>query len=176
MNMDWGFKVPVTEVIDYTIQNVCWGRVCRLGSTPDDPFNGAEYQFRHVLQINVVNEHKLAKELLGDREFGPRLVNVMTLPLSSKDTNETAHKEAHDLAWKMLAQTSHQKFSRAAGLLKAPQPGYILDANPGSECLPGTFGELMQYGAVHFRQKRNNISVRDSWMPEKIINKGLLEP
>ena len=75
----------------------------------------------------------------------------------------------------MLAKSSVQKTTRAKNLTHSKHLGALWDENPGDDCLPGTFGELLRYGAENFRQTREEVVQMSPPEPKKRLRKGLLE-
>jgi hypothetical protein len=53
--------------------------------------------------------------------------------------------------------------------------GSLWDENEGTDCLPGTFGELLRYGGVRFRQTREEVVTTEPKRPKVTMRKGLLE-
>ncbi|KAJ4246067.1 hypothetical protein NW762_013812 [Fusarium torreyae] len=171
----WDFKVSIEELLDYVAQNGCWARLCILAGTDDDPFNPSDYWMTHVLVIDVLREHWVAKTVIGGENFGQHLYQLMALSLDA-DPQSKIYKEAYELVWTLLCQASMQKISRGSGLVNALQPGSVWDDNSGSDCQPRTFGELLRYGSVHYRQKREVITTNQPEKPQITLRKGLLEP
>jgi hypothetical protein len=77
--------------------------------------------------------------------------------------------------WRVLRKSSVQKVTRGKNLTHSIHVGPLWDENPGTDCLPGTFGELLRYGSVHFRQKREEVVTLEPKRPKVTMTKGLLE-
>lgn len=72
-----------------------------------------------------------------------------------------------------------QKITHGKNLTYEPACGVLLDLpeNLGKDCEPGTFGELLRYGSVHFEQTRGKINYLEPERPapNMIIHKGFTE-
>ncbi|CAA9965193.1 Capsule polysaccharide biosynthesis protein [Pyrenophora teres f. maculata] len=97
------------------------------------------------------------------------------------DPNENSpeYKKGESLIWKMLAQSVLQKIIHGKGLTHSLHCGTLLDMseNEGKDAEPGTIGELLRYGSVHFEQTREMEYIEaPAVKADVIIRKGLLEP
>ncbi|KAK4569466.1 hypothetical protein LTR86_003229 [Recurvomyces mirabilis] len=171
----WEFSVDAKVVMEYITQVLCWTRLCLLEATNKDEFSGADYWTKHILIWDVLQENWGAEATIGFKDFGQRASDLLALRLDS-DPNTPEHKEAHKLTWHLLSQCSMQKVTHGKGITKGLQLGYIWDHNPGKDSEPGTFGELLRYGAEHFEQTRSEIRHVKVPRPAKTFKKGLLEP
>ncbi len=68
-----------------------------------------------------------------------------------------------------------QKVVHGKNLTSDRNLGLLWDENPGKDCEPVTFAELLRYGSVHFEQTRKEIEYVQAPAPEKTLKKGLLE-
>lgn len=146
-----------------------------LEGTPDDPFSGSDYWQTHVMAIAVQKENWAAETVLGYENFGHRLVDLLKVRVDS-DPESEQYKEAYKLVWRLLTGSSMQKISRGKDLVHSTSPGVLWDENPHWLSMPGTFGELLRYGAAHFRQKREDIALMEPKRSKVTLKKGLLEP
>lgn len=94
------------------------------------------------------------------------------------DPGAEQYKQAEELVWTLLARSCMQKVTHAAKLTVSPHLGTLWDMpkNEGKDSAPGTFGELLRYGSVHFRQKRETVPRVEAAKPEQTWKKGLFEP
>ncbi|KAF5529900.1 capsule polysaccharide biosynthesis [Fusarium mexicanum] len=168
----WDWKVPVTQFLEYIAQVLCWQRLCLVRDTGDG-FKSSEYWQLNILCIDALNEVWGGEKVLGFDGIGPRMYNLLTVRLDA-DTDSKDYKDAYKLVWRLLAKSSFQKVTRAKNLTHTPHLGTLWDQNEGQDCVPGSFGELLRYGAVHFRQKRESIEQKDACEPRTLIEKGLL--
>ncbi|KAF4953979.1 hypothetical protein FGADI_5575 [Fusarium gaditjirri] len=169
----WDWKVPVTQFLEYIAQVLCWQRLCLVRDTGDG-FKSSEYWQHNILCIDALNEVWGGEKTLGFDGIGPRMYNLLTVRLDS-DPNATDYKDAYKLVWRLLSKSSFQKVTRAKNLTHTPHLGTLWDQNDGQDCVPGTFGNLLRYGAVHFRQKREGIKCKEACEPRTLLEKGLLE-
>jgi hypothetical protein len=94
------------------------------------------------------------------------------------DKGAAQYRQAEDLVWALLARSCMQKVTHAANLTVSPHLGTLWDMaeNEGKDCAPGTFGELLRYGSVHFRQKRETVPRVEAPKPDNTWKKGLFDP
>lgn len=161
--------------MDYVTQINCWTRICILeGNGTTDTFNGCDYWLNHVFCTDVTQENWGAEGVLGFDRFGPRIFRLLQVKVDG-DRESEDWKEAYALVWRLLRKSSVQKVTRAKDLTYATHVGTLWDENPGTDCLPGTFGELLRYGGVHFKQTREEVVTIKPEMPKATMKKGLLE-
>lgn len=91
-------------------------------------------------------------------------------------TTDDDWREAERVVWETLSHGSMWKISHVKGLTHKPQLGTLLDAaeNTGKDQAAGTYMELLRYGTVHFRQKREGPSLREAPRPVYTLKKGLV--
>jgi hypothetical protein len=65
--------------------------------------------------------------------------------------------------------------TRAKNLTYTPHLGTLWDQKEGKDCVSGSIGELLRYGTVNFRQKREKIERKEACEPRTLIEKGFLE-
>jgi hypothetical protein len=182
---DW--KVGLPELLDYAMQMVAWNRLALLEDAGDG-FSGAEYWTRHMLLLDYAPETGMPMKLLGAaKNGGARMLDLLSMKRQPdsrskgeehEDPQAEDRKEAERVVWETLAHSSMWKISHVKGLTHKPQLGTLLDAseNDGKDQAPGTFMELLRYGTVHFRQKRESPSLREAPRPVFTLKTGLLEP
>ncbi|KAF9769928.1 putative glycosyl transferase fck3 [Fusarium sp. DS 682] len=169
----WDWSVSVTQFLEYITQVLCWQRLCMISDTGDG-FNSCQFWQQKVLCIDVLDEFWGGEKTLGFQDFGPRMYHLLTLRRDA-DPNSAEYKDAYRLVWRLLTKSSLQKVTHAKNLTNTPHLGTLWDEHEGQDCVPGSFGELLRYGAVHFRQKRPSIRYKDATEPRTTIGKGLLE-
>ena len=173
-NFKWDWKVDFTTVSEYVSQVSCWNRLTMLDGTDTDPFSGYNYWMNNIMVINVQQESWGGETTIGWDNFGERFYNLMKVKVDGdKDSEEW--KEAYKVTWRLLAKSSVQKTTRAKNLTHSKHLGALWDENPGDDCLPGTFGELLRYGAENFRQTREEVVQMNPPQPKKRLRKGLME-
>lgn len=170
----WDFKVSAQDVYQYITQVICWQRVCML-EDPNDGFDGPEYWKNNILVWNVLQENWGGEATVGFAGSGEKMFDLLSLRLDS-DPESPEYKEAYDLVWRLLTRSSMQKVTHGKDLTNSIHLGALWDENPGMDCQPGTFAELLRYGTVHFEQTRESIVYVTAPAPPEILKKGLLEP
>ena len=80
------------------------------------------------------------------------------------------------LSRRLLTRSAMQKVVHGKNLTSSINLGVLWDENPGRDCEPGTFAELLRYGTVHFEQTRKTIEYVQAPAPPTTLKKGLLEP
>lgn len=173
-NFHWDWKVSFTTVAEYVGQVSCWARLCRLEGVPSDPFSGYDYWMNHIMTINVLQESWGGESLIGWDNFGERLYNLLKTKVDG-DKDSPEWQEAYKVTWRLLAKSSVQKTTRGKNLTHSKHLGAFWDENPGSDCIPGTFGELLRFGTENFWQTRENIVLKEPPKPKVTMKKGLLE-
>lgn len=169
----WKFTVPPATVLGYIGQVLSWQRVASL-QEPNGGFDGVEYYTKHFLAFDALNEIWAAEKTVGFD--GNDMHKIFNTRLDA-DPESEEYKMAYRAAWRLLSESSLQKITHGKGLTSDVHCGVLLDKIEGSDCAPGTFGELLRYGRVNFEQTREEIEYREAFRfdGEKIIRKGLLE-
>lgn len=170
----WKFTADLVHVLGYIGQVLAW---CRLASLkePNAGFDGVDYYTKHVLCIDALNEIWAAEKTIG---FDGEDIHKVFTTSRDADPESKEYQNAHETVWRLLTESSLQKITHGKGLTSDIHCGVLLDQNEGSDCAPGTFGELLRYGSVHFEQTCESIEYREAHKVEEdhIICKGLLEP
>ena len=70
------------------------------------------------------------------------------------------------------------RFGHGKNLTHSIALGVLLDLpeNEGKDVAPGTFFELLRYGAVNFEQTREGVAYVPTPTPTMIVKKGVQEP
>ena len=170
----WDFKIPAKPIMEYIAQVMCWRRLCMLDDAGDG-FSCSDYWQKHILCLDPWYENWGAEATLGFENFGPKIHALLQVKLDG-DKESEEWKEAYKLTWRLLSGSCMQKVTHGKGLTFTVNLGTLLDENEGTDTLPGTFGELMRYGAVHFRQTRDTLHTLEPEKPPVIVKKGVLEP
>lgn len=139
-----------------------------------DGFSGVDYWQNHVLVWDALPENWAGEATLGFVGCGQKMFDLLSLSLDT-DPDEKKYKEAYDFVWRLLTKSSMQKITHAKGLTVSPHLGVLWDENPGKDCEPRTFGELLRYGTGHFEQTRKEIAYVKAPEPPMTMKKGLLE-
>jgi hypothetical protein len=172
----WHFKVDELTVLGYIGQCIAWIRLTWL-QEPDGGFDGVEYWANKVLLFDVLSEDFAGEQMVGFK--GQDLFNVFTTRREAAPLSEE-YKLAEKTAWRLLTQSTMQKITHGKGLTHDIHCGALMDwpENEGKDTAPGTFGELLRYGSVHFEQTRETIKYVEAPVvsSDLIIRKGLLEP
>lgn len=171
----WDFKVDEATVLGYIGQCVAWIRLTWL-QEPNGGFDGVDYWAKKVLLFDVGSEDWAAEQIVGYK--GEDLFKVFTTK-RDVDTESETYKKAEETAWRLLTKSTMQKITHGKGLTHSVHAGVLfeLPENEGSDQIPGTFGELLRYGSVHFEQTRESIAYVEPIMVDSsfIIHKGLTE-
>ncbi|KAF7347772.1 Capsule polysaccharide biosynthesis [Mycena venus] len=174
-NFTWDFKVDAKTVMEYITQVICWTRLTMLEDAGDG-FSCTDYWQKHVLCIDVLQENWGAEAVVGFANGGQGIFELLSMERNG-DSSSEKYKQAEELVWRMLTRSSMQKITHGKGLTNTVALGVLWDMkeNEGKDRQPGTFAELMRYGSVHFRQKRESIVTMEAEKPPKTMKKGLLE-
>lgn len=165
--------MPARFVVEYITQILCWARICMLEDTGDG-FDGTEHWQNNFLIWDVLPENWAGELTLGFVGCGQKMYDLLSLPLDT-DQNSEEYREAYNFVWRLLTKSSMQKITHAKNLTISPHLGVLWDENPGKDCRPGTFGELLRYGTVHFEQTRKEIEYVKAPKPPTTMKKGVLE-
>jgi hypothetical protein len=141
-----------------------------------DGFSCTDYWQNHVLCIDVM-ENWGAETVVGFASGGKGIFELLTMKRDD-NTSSDQYKKAEEMVWRMLTRSSMQKITHGKGLTNTVALGVIWDMkeNEGKDREPGTFAELLRYGSVHFRQKRERIVTMEAEKAPKTMKKGVLEP
>ncbi|RMJ15479.1 hypothetical protein CDV36_004861 [Fusarium kuroshium] len=169
----WDFKISPQHVLEYISQVMCWRRLAMLEDAGDG-FNGSKYWQENILGIDARHENWAAEDAVGFSS-GARLCELFSVRVDS-DPETADYKEAYNLVWLLLRSASWQKVTHGKGLTHAAHLGTLWDENEGADSAPGTFGELLRWGSVHFRQKREAISTMSTVKSSLILQDGLFGP
>ncbi|KAJ4286679.1 hypothetical protein N0V90_012931 [Kalmusia sp. IMI 367209] len=169
----WHFDVDPSTVLGYVGQVLAWFRLAYL-KEPNGGFDGVAYYTKHALCFDTLNELWAAEKTVGFN--GEDIYKIFTTRRDA-DPESDEYKKAYEATWRLLTKSSMQKITHGKALTKDVHCGFLFDQNEGSDCAPGTFGELLRYGSVHFEQTRERIEYWDAHRaaPEKVLHKGLLE-
>ncbi|KAK7431796.1 hypothetical protein QQZ08_001736 [Neonectria magnoliae] len=169
----WDFKISPQHLFEYVSQVMCWRRLTMLEDAGDG-FNGSKYWQENILGIDARHENWAAEDAVGFGS-GARLCELFNLQLDA-NPETTDYKEAYNLVWLLLRTASWQKITHGKGLTHAAALGILWDENEGKDSAPGTFGDLLRWGSVHLRQKRDAISTKSTVKSPLILQEGLLRP
>jgi hypothetical protein len=174
-----GINAPVEDLADYGGQMLCWLRLTMLEDVGDG-FSGADYWHDNVMWINCQRE--LLRTLGPDESnldfsVGPKLLDLLALRRDGP-TNSEQYKEAEEIAWTQLTETSMIKIGTIKGLVDWVSLGTLwnMPENRGKDNEPGTFAELWRYVPVHYRQTRKGITTYEPKRAAVTFRKGHLEP
>jgi len=175
-NFTWDFKVDAKTVMEYITQVLCWTRLTMLEDAGDG-FSSADYWQNHVLCIDVLQENWGAEAVVGFASGGQGIFELLSMERDGDKSSEK-YKKAEELVCRMLTKSSMQKITHGKGLTNTVALGVLWDLkeNEGKDREPGTFAELLRYGSVHFRQKRESIVTMEAEKALKTMKKGVLEP
>lgn len=173
-NFQWDFKVESKTVMEYITQVLAWKRLCMLEDVGDG-FSGSDYWQNNVYCFDVLKEDWAAEDEIG--YDGEKLFKLLTLSRNSNRTTEQ-YKEAEKLVWRLLNRASMQKVTHGKGLINGVSLGTLLDEaeRDGGDQANDSFAELLRYGSVHFRQRRESIVTMKTQKVANTLKKGLLEP
>jgi hypothetical protein len=172
----WDFAVEPIVVVEYISQVMCWQRLCMLTKDEGNGFVPQEYWKNKVLIFDVLEECWAAEATLGFKGCGQKMFDLLKLPLDS-DQFSAEYDEAQKLVWRLLSESSLQKVIHGKHLTHDKNLGELWDdpANEGSDCGPGTFAELLRYGAENFVQVREEIRYVEVPTPTQSLDKGVFE-
>jgi hypothetical protein len=176
--INFDFKVPMLEVFEYAVQIACWLRLTKLEASDADDFSCVDYWTDHIMGVDCIREAWRAETILGFDTGGQAKLEFFSTRLDA-DKESDSYKQAEQLVWLILTEASMQKISRGRDLTYTLQLGILLDLpeNAGKDHGAGTFAELLRYGTVHFRQKRDKIATIPTLVPyHGTTKKGHLEP
>jgi hypothetical protein len=170
----WDFKVDGNTLMGYIGQCLAWIRLTWLQEP--EGFDGVDYWAKKILLFDSGLENWAAEQIVGYK--GEDLFKVFTTKRDADPQSED-YKKASETAWRLLTRSTMQKITHGKGLTHSVHCGALMDLpeNVGKDQEPGTFGELLRYGSVHFEQTRESIAYVDPVIvaPEYVIHKGLFE-
>lgn len=171
---NWEFIVEPLTVFEYITQVTSFLRISMLEDVGDG-FSGADYAVQNVLWFDALEEDWAAETVVGYR--GDDAVNALSTKLDA-DPESEEYKTAYELVWRLLTKSSMQKITHGKNLTKTPAWGRIWDekGNEERDIEPGTFAELLRYGALHFEQTRENIAYVQVERASPTLKKSVLEP
>ncbi|KAK9415603.1 hypothetical protein SUNI508_10262 [Seiridium unicorne] len=171
----WDWKISSEKALEYVTQIATWSHLCSYEDTGDGS-SPADYWQKHIYLFDS-GEDWPAEKILGFAGSGEKIMNLLALRRDGDKANDQ-YKQAEDLVWKLLAKSCMQKVTHAALLTFSPHLGTLWDMpeNEGKDRAPGTFGELLRYGSVHFIQKRETVPRVPAPKPEVTWKKGLFDP
>lgn len=158
--------------VDYFGQNLSFLRICYL-QDPNDGFNGPEYMATKVLVGDCRSESFSAEHFVKFAEG--KTFDILATRLDA-DPQSPEYQLAYKTVWRMLTRASMQKVTRIRSISMVKQLGTLWDEAGDADAAPGTFAELLRYGAVHLEQTRVGLDAMKVPRPPMIIRKGLLEP
>lgn len=170
---DW--KVSPKTLMEYVSQVLCWRRICMLEDAGDG-FSGSEYWQHRVFCFDAVQEDWAERTILGPAGSGKVLFDALALPRAAGDTDNPEYATAKELVWRLLTKSTMLKISHGTDITHTVQLGTLWDKAEGKDREHGSFAELLRYGSVHYRQKREEVVKRDALKSEFTMKKGLLEP
>jgi hypothetical protein len=162
----------------YVGQVLSWIRCSWLIEPGENGFNGVEYYCNKVLLPDVIEENWRADKITGWK--GEDLFDVLKCKTDA-DPESTMYKRAYECIWGILCDASLEKITHGKHITKTPALGILLDeAEKNGDRIfgDGTFGELLVYGTVHFKQTRPSIVYVEPIRADEnqIIHRGLIEP
>lgn len=140
-----------------------------------DGFSGVDYWTNNVLIWDVLPESWGGEETVGFKGSGQKMYDLLSVRRDA-DPNSEEYKEAYRLVWRLLTKSTMQKITHGKGLTDSVHLGVLWDENEGKDCEPGTFAELLRFGAVHFEQTRPEITYVKAPRPDPTFQKGVFEP
>jgi hypothetical protein len=172
----WDFAVEPKVVMEYIAQVLCWQRLCMLNKDQGNGFNPLQYWKEKVLIFEVLEECWGAEATLGFKGCGQKVFDLLKLRVDSVQT-APEYKQAEDLVWRLLSESSLQKVVHGKHLTHDKNLGELWDdpKNEGSDCGKGTFAELLRFGAERFEQTRGEIRYVEAPVPSHTEEKGLFE-
>ncbi|KAI0421498.1 hypothetical protein F5X98DRAFT_328503 [Xylaria grammica] len=180
VKQDFGLKVPMDKLVEYGSQMVCWTRVTLLEDVGDG-FSGPDYWSQNVIWIDCSRELVLPfrKEGTDAPDFAKAQELFDQFSLKRDGDKESAqYKAAEKMIWEQLTEASMLKIGTIKGLVEWVGLGTLWNRpeNSGKESAPGTFGELLRYVPLHYKQTRTGVLTREAKRPLATIKKGTLEP
>ncbi|KAJ6263439.1 hypothetical protein Dda_2002 [Drechslerella dactyloides] len=170
----WDMKVDGFTLNQYASQVLAWWRLCIInGGEKEGEFDYADYAEKHILWIEGFKEMYGAQVVVGME--GKDLWDAFNTRLDA-DPKSEEYQRAHKMVWGMLTKCCWQKVSHAKELTTYPDLGMLWSMKPGTDNAPGTFTELLRYGAEHFEQVREEVLIKDYKKPTTVMTKGLYEP
>ncbi|KAH8802504.1 putative capsule polysaccharide biosynthesis protein [Xylogone sp. PMI_703] len=159
-----GFQPPVEKLeatdltvtygqfLDYLSHNLCFERLIHL-QDPSDGWDGIEYNEKHILWFDAMQETYYAQKLTG--WDGRKQFDLLATKRTDAEQDEK-YKEAEAFVEDVMAHSSTMKLSH--GLPSGKE--YLAaiwdkDATGVADIAPGSFAEFMRYGSVHFKQTRS---------------------
>ena len=160
-------------VLEYAAQIVCCLRLVSVQEPGPDGFNGTEYWKNKILLFDFLAESWPVESKVGF-EHTQRFLDLMKVQLGS--TRDEVWQEAHDLTFDLLANSTSEKVATGKGIFASPGLGTLMNlpGNRDADIAPGTFFELLRYGAENFKQTRDTISYIEPPDPKFILRTTIL--
>ncbi|KAI1865879.1 uncharacterized protein JN550_008137 [Neoarthrinium moseri] len=170
----WDWKVPNEKAAEYVTQIATWYHVCRLEDSGDG-FSPTDHWQNHVFGFSTLEDWPV-EGILGFAGSGQKILDLLALRRDGDPASEQ-HKQAERLVWTILVRSCKQKVTHGAGMTHTPLLGCLWDMpeNEGKDTAPGTFGELLRYGSVYFRQRRESVPRVPAQKPPVTWKRGLFE-
>ncbi|PKK42188.1 hypothetical protein CI102_12285 [Trichoderma harzianum] len=149
-NFTWDFKVSPLTLMEYIAQV-------------------------HIFCWDVQAENWGGEMTVGFDGAGQKMYDLLSLKRDI-DLESEEYKKASELVWRLLTKSSMQKITHGKNLTHSVHLGTLWDENLGKDCEEGTFGELLRYGTVRFRQTRETIVRKEATKAKMLLKKGVLEP
>lgn len=149
--------------------------MCHLEDAGDG-FSCVDYWMNNVFLFNAMEDWP-AESVLGFAGAGQRTMDLLSVRRDADPTTEE-YRQAEELTFTILARGCMEKVTHGGGMMESPNLGTLWDRpeNDGRDCAPGTFAELLRYGAVHFRQTRESIAAVPPNRPAVTFKKGVFDP
>jgi hypothetical protein len=166
------------DFTDYLAQIQAFERV-RLNKEPGiDGFDGPAYFRQHFFLLDARTEVFLGQAFDG----GDNVHRWLLLPRQENSDNDD-QAAASRFVYDVLAKSSCCKFSKGTSRLGLPTLVAECWSRPecaNDDCQPGSWGEFLRYGSVHFQQTREiGRSLTPLCIPEEqglVISAGMFDP
>ncbi|KAH8427323.1 uncharacterized protein LDX57_005037 [Aspergillus melleus] len=132
---------------DYTAILLAFQRVAR-NCEPDGGFDGPAYVQQHFHLLSVSDEMETGFFVPAEK-----LPLLLTLPVQGQGEGGDG-ADAKRYVYKTLAQSSVANYHQGIKYLGYANPVATQWNSAGDDCRPGSWGERLRYGSVHYRQTR----------------------
>ncbi|KAK6527431.1 hypothetical protein TWF694_004420 [Orbilia ellipsospora] len=169
----WDMKVDGFTLNQYASQVLAWWRLCIIdGGDHEGEFDYADYAETHIFWIRGFKEMYGAQVVVGFE--GQDLFDAFSTRLDA-DPESEEYQKAYKVVWGLLTKCCWQKVSHAKELTTRPDLGLLWSMNDKTDAAPGTFAELLRYGAENFQQVREEVLTKDWKKSDFVMHKGLYE-
>ena len=149
----FGENPNMEDFSDYCGQWLAYERLRLLREPGEKGFDGSRYFKEHFFLLDLLQEALRTQ----DRHDGTELYNLFLMERRPKDIADPRQQQAQTFVHELLGYSSTAIFGTGVWRPGMPLTLSSFWAKPGHEdddCKPGTWGEFLRYGSIHWEQRR----------------------